>query len=103
MADFTHDMLTATSFAVIADFYPAFARLDLWDHLEPLSRVPTSIICGTRDKITPVGHSRRLHASIRGSDLFEVVDSGHMVMLESHDAVNAELDDLYSRATRALE
>ncbi len=39
--EFVYSMLNATPFAVVADFYPAFATLDKFEHLEPLGRVPT--------------------------------------------------------------
>ncbi|NPD05333.1 alpha/beta hydrolase [Nocardioides sp. zg-1308] len=96
--EFVMSMLNATPFAVVADFYPAFATLDHFDHLEPLSRVPTSIICGTADKITSTGHSRKLHSKIPGSSLLECDGAGHMVVLERHKQVTAELDDLISLA-----
>ena len=96
--DFVYSMLNATPFAVVADFYPAFATLDKFEHLEPLGRVPTSVICGTEDKITSVAHSRKLHSRIPGSSLLECVGAGHMVLLEQHKQVTAELDDLISLA-----
>lgn len=96
--EFVYSMLNATPFAVVADFYPAFATLDKFEHLEPLSRVPTAIVCGTEDKITPVGHSRKLHSRIAGSSLLECEGAGHMVLLEQHKEVTAELDDLMSLA-----
>lgn len=92
--DFVFGMLNATPFAVVADFYPAFASLDKFDRLEALGKVPTAIIGGTLDKVTSIGHSRKLHARIPGSSLLECDGSGHMVLLERHDTVNAELDDL---------
>jgi pimeloyl-ACP methyl ester carboxylesterase len=98
MVEFVYSMLNSTPFAVVADFYPAFATLDHFDHLEPLSRVPTAIICGTEDKITSVGHSRKLHSRIPGSSLLECEGAGHMVLLERHKQVTAELDDLISLA-----
>ena len=100
--DFTYDMLDKTPFSVVADFFPAFASLDHWIHLEPFGRVPTSVICGTRDKITGIGHSRKLHATISGSELLECRDAGHMVVLESHTEVNDELDDLIARVVERL-
>ena len=100
--EFVFDMLNATPFAVVADFYPAFATLDKFDHLEPLAKAHTAVICGTEDKITSVDHSRKLHAQIAGSSLFEVAGAGHMVMLERHAAVNAELDDLFGLARMKL-
>ena len=92
--EFVYSMLNSTPFAVVADFYPAFATLDKFEHLEPLGRIPTAIICGTDDKITSVGHSRKLHSRIAGSSLLECEGAGHMVLLEQHKQVTAELDDL---------
>ena len=83
---------------MVADFYPAFATLDKFETLEPLSRVPTAIIRGTEDKVTSVGHSRKLHSRIAGSSLLECEGAGHMVILERHKQVTAELDDLISLA-----
>ena len=101
--DFVYDMLNATPFAVVADFYPAFASLDKFDHVEVLGRVPTAVICGTEDKITGIGHARKLHARIPGSSLLECEGAGHMVILERHADVNAELDDLISLAQARIE
>lgn len=96
--EFVYSMLNATPFAVVADFYPAFATLDRFETLEPLSRVPTAIVCGTEDKVTSVAHSRKLHSRIAGSSLLECEGAGHMVVLERHKEVTAELDDLISLA-----
>ena len=96
--EFVYAMLNATPFAVVADFYPAFATLDRFETLEPLSRVPTAIVCGTHDKVTSVSHSRKLHSRISGSSLLECEGAGHMVILERHKEVTAELDDLISLA-----
>ena len=95
--DFVYEMLDDTPFSVVAEFFPAFAGLDKWTHLEPLSRVPTAVICGSADKITGIGHSRKLHANIHGSDLLECEGAGHMVIMESHDEVNTGLDALLAR------
>lgn len=100
--EFLFDMLNATPFEVVADFYPAFATLELFDHLGALGSVPTGIVCGTEDKITKVTHSRKLHSRIPGSSLLECEGAGHMVILERHEAVNAEIDDLLSRVTHTV-
>ena len=63
-----------------------------------LSKVPTAIICGTADKLTSIGHSRKLHARIGGSTLLECHGAGHMVILERYDEVNGELDRLLADA-----
>lgn len=96
-------MIDATPFSVVADFYPSFDDLDLFDTVGVFSRIPTTIICGTKDKITSVGHSRKLHARIHGSDLVEVENAGHLVPLEKPEIVNAALADLMDRVLQRLE
>ncbi|MGN0064569.1 MAG: alpha/beta fold hydrolase [Nocardioides sp.] len=101
--DFVFDMLNETPFSVIADFFGSFASLDKFDHLEALSSCPTAIVCGTADRITAVGHSRKLHSRIAGSSLMECQGAGHMVILERHEDVNDEIDDLIELAHMRLE
>ena len=101
--DFVFGMLNATPFAVVADFYPAFATLDKFERLAALGTVPTAVIGGTEDKITSIGHSRKLHSRIPGSSLLECQGAGHMVILERHEDVNRELDDLISLAQHHVD
>ncbi len=96
--EFVDDMLSATPFGVVADFFPTFGTLDKFETVHAMSEVPVAIVCGTRDKITPIDHSRKLHELIPGSTLLECEGAGHMVMLERHDQVNAELDQLLAAA-----
>jgi pimeloyl-ACP methyl ester carboxylesterase len=97
--EFVDEMLSATPFEVVADFFPSFGDLDKFDCIEAFGQMPTSIICGTSDKLTSIGHSRKLHERIPGSRLVECENAGHMVILERHDQVNAELDQLITAAT----
>jgi pimeloyl-ACP methyl ester carboxylesterase len=96
--DFVDQMLSGTPFEVVAEFFSNFASLDKFETVKALSVVPTSIICGTADKLTSIGHSRKLHAYIAGSSLLECEGAGHMVIMERHDDVNAELDHLLAAA-----
>jgi pimeloyl-ACP methyl ester carboxylesterase len=96
---FVDEMLSATPFEVVADFFPLFASLDKFDAVEALGAIATSVICGTNDKVTSIGHSRKLHERIPGSRLLECDGAGHMVIFERHDLVNAELDQLITAAT----
>lgn len=97
--EFVDSMLSATPFETVAEFFPNFATLDKFDFVEQLGLIPTSIICGTRDRLTSIGHSRKLHSRIPGSNLLECEGAGHMVILERHELVNAELDQLITAAT----
>ncbi|MBJ7357344.1 alpha/beta hydrolase [Nocardioides sp.] len=100
--DFADEMLSATPFDVVADFFPHFRSLDKFHAVESMSRVPTTVICGTDDKITSIGHSRKLHDRIAGSTLLECEGAGHLVILERHDQVNAALDQLISAAAERV-
>jgi pimeloyl-ACP methyl ester carboxylesterase len=95
---FVDSMLSATPFEVIADFFPTFGSLDKFATVAALSTVPVVIVCGTDDKMTSVGHSRKLHSRIEGSTLVECDGAGHMVILERHEQVNAALDQLLAAA-----
>ena len=96
--EFVDRMLSATPFEVVAEFFPNFAALDKFQTVKALSVVPTTIICGTADKLTSIDHSRNLHARIPGSRLLACEGAGHMVVMERHDDVNEELDRLLAAA-----
>jgi pimeloyl-ACP methyl ester carboxylesterase len=101
--EFVDNMLAETPFEVVAEFFPSFGSLDKFHAVEVLGQVPTAVICGTRDRVTSIGHSRKLHASITGSTLLECEGAGHMVLMERHDQVNAELDQLLAAAAATVE
>jgi pimeloyl-ACP methyl ester carboxylesterase len=95
--DFTDEMLAGTPFAVVADFFPGFEVHDKTAALGALRAVQTSVICGTRDAITPVEHSRRAAALVPSAVSVEIEGAGHMVILERHAQVNDALRDLLTR------
>jgi pimeloyl-ACP methyl ester carboxylesterase len=100
--EFVDEMLSATPFEVVAEFFPSFKGLDKFHAVGALARIPTTIICGTSDRLTSIGHSRKLHEMIAGSVLLECEDAGHMVLLERHGQVNATLDQLLSAAAERV-
>jgi pimeloyl-ACP methyl ester carboxylesterase len=99
--EFVNDMLSATPFQVVAEFFPGLRELDKFDYVGVLGSVPTTVIGGTADKLTSIGHSRKLHSRIPGSTLVECEGAGHMVILERHGQVNAALDQLLAAASTA--
>jgi pimeloyl-ACP methyl ester carboxylesterase len=101
--DFVDGMLSATPFEVVAEFFPVFGELDKFDALGALQAVPTTVICGTADKLTSIGHSRKLHSKLPQSVLVECEGAGHMVIMERHDRVNAALDQLIAAAAERVD
>lgn len=102
-AEFVFDMIDATPFEVVAAFYPSFASFDHFDDLAALGLAPCVVVAGTEDRLTSVGHSRKLHSRIPGSELHEVEGAGHMVLLERHDEVNSVLDHLFDQAQQRAQ
>ena len=97
--EFLDEMLAGTSFDVLAEFFPNFSQLDKFDHLGALGKMPTTIICGTKDKLTSIGHSRKMAQRLPDAVLVECDGAGHMVIFEARDQVNAALEDLVAAAS----
>jgi pimeloyl-ACP methyl ester carboxylesterase len=92
------NMLAATPFEVLAQFFPNFDTLDKYTALASFGRVPTCVIAGTKDALTSLELSRTMASRIPGAILVECPGAGHMVILEQKDRVNAALDDLVDAA-----
>jgi pimeloyl-ACP methyl ester carboxylesterase len=92
-------MLEATDFRTSAAFYPTFLTHDERAALPLLARIPTSVVCGTADRLTPVSHSRQMAAALGAtSSLVEVPGCGHSVNVTRPEVVNAALFALLERA-----
>jgi len=96
--EFVNQMLAQTSFDVLAEFFPNFDALDKFSVLHAFERVPTVIICGTKDQLTSVGHSRKMASILPGARLVECDGAGHMVIMEFKDEVNAALEEMFGEA-----
>ena len=97
--EFLDEMLAGTSFDVLAEFFPNFTELDKFEHLTNFADIPTTIICGTKDKLTSIGHSRKMAEEMPEARLVECDGAGHMVIFEARDQVNAALEDLVAAAS----
>jgi pimeloyl-ACP methyl ester carboxylesterase len=51
-------------------------------------KIPTLVLCGEEDQLTPVKYSRYLHENIAASRLVLIPNAGHMVMVEQPDLFN---------------
>jgi pimeloyl-ACP methyl ester carboxylesterase len=56
-------------------------------------RLPTLIICGAEDRLTPVKYSQYLHEHIAGSTLRVIPGAGHYVFREQPEAVNSVIEE----------
>jgi pimeloyl-ACP methyl ester carboxylesterase len=83
------DLVSAAPGAVLADFVACDA-FDVRAHLPEL-RVPTLVLCGLEDRLTPPSQSRELAASIAGARLALFPGAGHMLPWEEPSRVAAEI------------
>ena len=77
--------------AVIHRDFVACNQFDICDHL-PEIRVPTLILCGEQDRLTPLKYARHLDEEIPESALVLIEGAGHMVMLERPLEVNGAVE-----------
>jgi pimeloyl-ACP methyl ester carboxylesterase len=65
--------------------------------LAALQDKPVLLICGDSDPITPVAHTEEIASHLPDAEVVVVPDSGHMVMLEHAEEVNAALMDFLEK------
>lgn len=98
--EFLDREIAAVPLDVLVEFIPQFDSLDKFHVVAAFAQVPTWIMCGTKDKLTSIGHARKLHSRIDGSRLVELDGGGHMSLFEFKDRINRELDQLLREADR---
>nr|WP_244224204.1 alpha/beta hydrolase [Streptomyces tirandamycinicus] len=70
------------------------AGLDLDSGVREM-RLPTAVVAGTADRLTPIVHARALAASLpECTGLVELAGTGHMTPVEAPEAVTAEIRKL---------
>lgn len=78
--------------------YGDFWACDRFDVTEEVSKidVPTLVLCGEEDQLTPLGRAQDLARRIRTSTLDTIPDSGHMVMMEAPRLFNEKVSAFVS-------
>jgi pimeloyl-ACP methyl ester carboxylesterase len=87
---FTDRMLASTDVEVWAKVFPSLVDFDHSDVLEHID-VPTLIVVGDKDRLTPPASARHMASKIKGARLLVLEDAGHMAVLEEHEVFDAEL------------
>jgi pimeloyl-ACP methyl ester carboxylesterase len=92
-------MLAACSRETLRDAVHSLLDFDVTAELGRLA-VPTLVIAGTNDAVTPIGDSREIAELVPGARLEELPGAGHMLMLERADEVDKLIVD-FADACRA--
>ncbi|MBB5075069.1 alpha/beta fold hydrolase [Nonomuraea endophytica] len=94
LVDFAESMIRATPTEVFANFYPALMDHDKLSALHVLDPVPTAILVGDKDWLTPPEHGRAMAEALPRASFTEVADTSHLIQLERPAVINEALRDL---------
>ena len=75
----------------VVGFYEDCMHHERTHALQVLDGIPTHVLVGTRDVLTPPSHARRIAGHVRGAALTVVPDAGHMLPLERDSLVSGVL------------
>ncbi|MEO6020146.1 MAG: alpha/beta hydrolase [Knoellia sp.] len=93
----TTRLIGQTSLATMGRYFASIRDHDESASLAQFADIPTHILVGTKDKLTPVRWARSLHDGIPGSQLTVVPGRGHMLTHEATDVVADALITLIDR------
>jgi pimeloyl-ACP methyl ester carboxylesterase len=92
-----NEAMLATTGAARAGFLTAIGQMDLRPGLANI-QVPTTIIVGTSDWLTPPARARALHAGIANSELIVLDGYAHMLPYEAPDTIVSVVHSLLEHA-----
>ncbi|GLY00882.1 MULTISPECIES: alpha/beta hydrolase [Actinoplanes] len=91
LVTFVETMNSRTSVETLTKYLHTLYTHNRFPALSALRGVPVLVIVGTRDYLTPVTHSEEILRHLPEAELLKIDNSGHVVMLEKADEVNAAL------------
>lgn len=99
LVDIVQALLEETPFTVTAAFYATFVDHDEYAALDVVRRVPTTVVVGTHDRLTPARHSRLIAERLQPDvELVVVPGAGHSVNITRPEVVDAAFLRLLDRA-----
>ena len=97
LVSYVEQMNSHTTSETVARYLRTLYTHSRYPALAALAGTPTLVVVGDKDLITPPRQSAEIVRRLPGAELVTVPDSGHVVMLEHADVVNAALTDFLDR------
>src|SRR4029077_16161745 len=96
---FSEKMMLNTPIPTMVEFLQALEVHDETAALPTLAKIPTLVVCGDHDLVTPAEYSKKMADALPESELVIVARSGHLVLLSKPDPVSDGLVRLVKRAS----
>ncbi|MGB2568560.1 alpha/beta fold hydrolase [Micromonospora citrea] len=93
LVSYVERMNSRTSADTVTRYLRTLASHSRFPALAALSGTPVLVVVGDKDMITPVTHSEEIVRRLPHARYVKINDSGHVVMLEHADEVNAALTE----------
>jgi pimeloyl-ACP methyl ester carboxylesterase len=90
------DILAKNGPEILIQDLKACQQFDVRDQLEEIT-IPSLIICGEEDNMTPLKFSEFLHQKIKNSLLVRVPNAGHFVFQEASNETNNHILEFLNR------
>ncbi|MDG4793956.1 alpha/beta hydrolase [Micromonospora sp. WMMD1082] len=91
LVSYVEEMNSRTSADTVTRYLRTLATHSRFPALAALEDTPVLVIVGDKDMITPLTHSEEIVRRLPHAEFVKIPDSGHVVMLEHADQVNAAL------------
>jgi pimeloyl-ACP methyl ester carboxylesterase len=91
LVTFVEQMNSKTTVETLTKYLHTLYTHNRFPALSVLRGVPVLVIVGAKDYLTPVTHSEEILRHLPDAQLVKIDNSGHVVMLEKADEVNAAL------------
>ena len=91
LVTFVEQMNSKTSVETLTRYLHTLYTHNRFPALSALRGVPVLVLVGTKDYLTPVAHSEEILRHLPEAELLKIDNSGHVVMLEKADEVDAAL------------
>lgn len=97
LTQFVADMLNGTPVDVIAEYFAEVAGFEARAAVSQLDGIETLVMVGESDRVIPPVHSEEIVRHAPHAELVRLPTTGHMLMLERREEVDAHLRALIDR------